>query len=282
MIVNKQFSGPGTLPFNVEIYTPDNTTGLLPAHIFFTGRGESGMNAGLIDVNGPTYFIKNKGWKPNFIVVGVQVNQNQAPAPVALVQCAIDTLLKDPAYRVDPNKWYLTGLSYGAATVVGYIKTQIDSLFRKPAAVVIMSINMDPALGSRYDATYTLGISTNPDTKVTSNDLRFKNIPAWGFCGTSDSFYETMNKYWMAMQKLGYTAPWTTANEGHGPWNQWYDPAYKDPKLGLSIYDWALQFSNSEVVTPPVVTPPVVTPPAPKTIKSITITYSDGSVQTLP
>src|ERR1700748_409303 len=123
MIQNKTFSGAGTLPFNVEIYTPDNITGLLPAFIFFTGKGESGMDSSLIDVNGPTHFIKG-GWNPPFIVIGVQVNQNQAPAPLALVQCAIDTLLNDPTYRIDPNKWYLTGLSYGAASVVGYLQGQ--------------------------------------------------------------------------------------------------------------------------------------------------------------
>lgn len=49
----------------------------------------------------------------------------------------------------------------------------------------------------------------------------------------------------------------------------------------MNIYEWALQFQQGvntpPVVTPPVVIPPVVVPPAPKTIKSITILYSDGS-----
>jgi len=55
------------------------------------------------------------------------------------------------------------------------------------------------------------------------------------------------------------------------------DPNYKNP---TSIWDWALQFP---AVAPPVVAPPppVIIPPA-KTIKSILITYSDGSTETRP
>lgn len=259
------------MPFNVKIYTPDNTTGNLPAFIFFTGRGESGMDASLIDVNGPFYFIKNKAWLPNFIVICVQINQNQAPGPLPLVQCALQTL-SDPQYRIDWNKWYLTGLSYGAATLIGYLQTQTDALFKKPTAVIPMSINMNPGTGSRFDAVFTLG----------GTDLRFKDIPAWGFCGTADSFYDTMSKYWVALKKAGYIAPWATANEGHGPWNPWYDPAFKDASVGSNIYDWALRYSNATVVTPPVIVPPVVTPPPAKTIKSVTILYTDGTTLTLP
>lgn len=275
MIQLKVFSGAGSQPFNAKIYTPDNTTGNLPAFVFFTGKGESGMDVSLIDRNGPFYWITNKGWKPNFIVICVQVNQNQAPGPLALVQAAL-TNLADPIYRIDWNKWYLTGLSYGAATLIGYIQGQTDTLFRKPAAIMPMSINMSPMAGSRYDAQYTIG----------GTDIRFKSIPSWGFCGTADSFYETMHKFWLALAKAGGTTKWTEDNIGHGPWNQWYDPA-------TGIYDWALQYSNSATANPPVVVPPpvvipppppIVVPPAKTTIFSISLIdskkftlFNDGS-----
>jgi hypothetical protein len=261
MIALRQFSGAGTLPFNVKIYTPDNTTGNLPAFIFFTGRGESGMDPSLIDLEGLFYWI-TKGWRPKFIVITVQINQNQAPGPIDLVQAALNNLA-DPSYRIDWNKWYMTGLSYGAATILGYIQDQTDSLFKKPAAVIPMSIGIAPNGQTQ----------STPNFVLSGTDLRFKTIPSWAFVGTADGYFDPMNRYWIALKNAGCITEFTTANEGHGPWNQWYDPSFiDDPVVGKNIYDWALQYSNG--IVPP---PPPPTPPPAKIIKSVLITYSDGT-----
>jgi len=247
MITSKTFSIAGIGAINTIAYRPDGATGLLPTFMFITGLGESGADPSKIYIHGPMHFIQ-AGWKPAFNVIGIQSNNIYGPLTLNGVQGVLNALA-DPAYGIDWTKYYLTGLSYGAAALLGYIFQQSDVLFKRPAAVIPMSINMNPQSGSRYDAVYTLS----------GTDLRFKDIPSWAFCGTQDSFFTTMNKYWIALKKLGYIAQWTTAVEGHGPWDQWYDPAFKDAVVGSNIYDWALHYTAG-VVVPPVVIPPVVVP----------------------
>lgn len=269
MITSKTFSVAGIGSVNTIIYTPDNTTGVLPAFMFVTGLGESGSDPSKIYINGPMHFIQ-AGWKPNFIVIGIQSNNVYGPMDIKGLQGVIDGL-SDPSYRIDWNKYYLTGLSYGAATVGGYIQLQTDTLFKKPTALIHMSMNIYGLCGSYYDNSQYL----------CKNDLRFASIPAFGFCGNGDGFLDAMGKFWALLTKAGYKNKFHVYSGGHGGWNSFYDPTWKDTD-GLNIYDWALQYSSGAAVIPPVVVPPVVIPPTAKTIKSITVLYTDGTTITLP
>jgi len=238
-----QYNPWGSITYNVIMYRPDNATGKLPAFIFFPGSGESGTDASKLYVNGPLYFIKNAGWKPNFIVVGVQTYVNYPGDPV-WVQNALDSL-HEPIYNIDWNHWYMTGLSYGAATIMGYMLNSPDSTFMKPAAAIPMSISINPQCGQTLCGT----------------DLRFMNIGMWGFCGDADAFYSSMSQYFNLLITSGYPAQFTTlAGEGHCCWNGQYDPNYK--YNGTNIYNWALGYSNGS--------------PLPIDLLDFTTIYSNG------
>jgi len=274
MLTTTNFSAAGVGNFNVVIYTPDNTTGDLPAFIFFPGSGESGSDSSKLYINGPLKFIK-AGWKPNFIVVGVQTNVTWGPdpgLPPTFVKAAIDQLL-DGTHRIDKNKFYLTGLSNGCAYSMRYLQGQSDVGFHQPAAAILFSMNMWAQKGLANDTS-----KIDPST----TDIRFSKIGMWGFCGKSDNFYDTESLFFSQLIAAKYPAKFTPYAGGHGGWNTFYDPNYKE--AGQSIYDWALGFTANTSTTPVVTPPPVVTDPAPvtKTIKSVLVTYSDGTTQTLP
>lgn len=232
-IINRKFTLQFYGTYNVVIYTPDNITKDLPAFIFVPGSGESNGDPNALYINGPLHFIQ-QGWKPNFIVVGIQP-LNGGPGPDTFIGNALDSLF-NPIYHIDQTKWYLTGLSYGAATIFVYIQGFPDAGFRSPTATIPMSYALITNCGDFYTGTDAL----------CGTDLRYKNIPSWGFCGDQDGFHDKMARYFQLMQQLGYVAPFITlVGEGHCCWNTRYDPNYK--MNGLSIYDWALQFPISSL-----------------------------------
>lgn len=229
-IVTKNFVLNSKYKYNVMIYTPDNTTGNLPTLFFVPGSGESTTNVNDLYINGPFHYIQ-LGWKPNFIVIGIQP-PNGGPGNWQFVRNALDSLFK-PQYRIDQNRWYMTGLSYGAATIYTYIQAAPDASFIKPAAIIPMSYVIGGQCGDFYAGTDIL----------CGTDLRFQNIPAWGFCGNQDSFFQKMQRYFQLLTQARYNAQFTVLpGEGHCCWNTRYDPNYK--LNGLSIYDWMLQYNN--------------------------------------
>lgn len=260
--------------FNAIIYTPDGATGKLPIFIEVPGAGECGTDPNLLYKYGGLYFVKNNGWKPNFMIIGAQPVDSWPPdrgAAPLFMRTILDAVMAMP--NVDTSKIYLTGYSNGSATIMEYLQYEADPYFHPIAAVIPMSMNMY-AVGGDYNAF--------PKTDfLTGGDLRFKNIPIWAFCGDKDTFRETEAHYCDLVTKLGGAAkytewPYGTPQQPHGGWNTPMDPNYKNP---TSIWDWALQFPAA---APVIVTPPPVTPPA-KTVTSVTTTYaySDGSTETI-
>jgi len=223
-IITKQFNISGYGNFNVVQYIPANATGKLPTLIFYPGSGESNSNVNGLYVNGPLKFIQ-AGWSPSFIVVGIQPN-NGLPTSSSVVDKML-TLVFNDQVLIDTNKFALTGLSYGAASIMGYF--QSTGTIHKPIALIPMSINIYGQCGSYYDnSEYLCG-----------TDSRFANTPTWGFCGTSDSFWDAMSKFFILLNKAGYPNKFTAFSGGHCCWNTYYDPNYKES--GISIYDWMLQ-----------------------------------------
>ncbi len=218
-------------PYNLEIYIPENTTGNLPAVVFFPGNGETGTNRNSLYTNGPLNFIKNSGWRPNFIVIGAQ--PNAAWPGNNFTNTVLNTLVSNPSYRIDQNKLYLTGLSGGAAAIDTYIKTATSPV--PLAAVVPMSITYDASCGNYFSGTdYLCG-----------NDLKWGNQASWGFAGSSDSHFAKMKRFFDLMIAAGYESRWTTYSGGHSGWNAYYNPTYTENINGTSmnIYDWMLQHS---------------------------------------
>jgi len=267
MITTKVFSSPiGN--FNLVYYVPDNATGPLPVFIMFPGSGESGNDPSKAYVNGPMAFVKN-GWTPNFIIAFAQTPYTYGtynnPAAIPFLRAAIQAVISN--LPVDKSKIYLTGLSYGADHVMRYIQSEDDAHYVPIAGIIVMSMAMSGSVG------------TSPNDSLGGNDTRLAKMRIIGFCGTQDSFFQSMQRFFTVLLKgAGYNEDFISYNAGHSGWNQFYDNNYKGPK-GLNIYDDAIQSTTpAPVVAPPVVVPPPVT----KTIKSILITYSDNTQQTLP
>lgn len=106
--------------WNGYVHLPANytsTTSTYPTIIFFPGVGEVGANAASVIANGPGAYI-TQGWNGNVIVDGATVEfivislQPPAAYPGEVAINAKINAIK-AAYRVDPKRLYLTGLSHG-------------------------------------------------------------------------------------------------------------------------------------------------------------------------
>lgn len=264
--------GSGVGKFNFTIYIPDNHTASsapLPGFLYIPGLGQFGSDPNNLYPNGPLGFIRN-GWNPPYIVAGAQPPQPWPPANTdqSFMRAALKAFL-DGGYGVDKSKFYLTGLSDGAAIINAYVQFESDALFRAPAAVIPMSMNIFGLAGD-----YKAGTSA-----LAGNDFRFKNIPYIGYCGKNDTggFKESMQLYVSLLSDAGINNASLTLYDGaHNNWSTVYDPngQYKP-------FDKALSITNAIPVSTPVTNPPP--PPAlAKTIKSILITYSDGTSESKP
>lgn len=214
--------------FNVAIYTPDGVTpSNMPVFIFIPGNNEVGTDVNKLYVNGPLLFVKNNNWKPNFMIVAIQ-GKNLWPSG-SLIRITIDSLIQRN-YGINPEKIVLSGLSAGAACIFDYVKTTPNNLYKKPSAIIPMSITIGTQCGDFYAGTDVL----------CGTDLRFGDFASWGFCGSNDSHYEKMNRFWLRLSQAGYVSKFTSSNTGHCCWNTHYNPSYKENNL--NIYDWGFQF----------------------------------------
>lgn len=106
--------------WNAYVHLPanyNNSTATYPTIIFFPGLGEVGTTASVVIANGPGAYIQ-QGWNGNVTVDGATVEFiviSLQPPSAYPVESAINAKIKaiKAAYRVDPNKLYLTGLSHG-------------------------------------------------------------------------------------------------------------------------------------------------------------------------
>jgi len=269
MITSKIVSSP-IGAFNWVQYTPDAGAGPWPVLIMIPGNGETGNDGSKAYVNGPFYFLKNIGWKPNMVIVFAQTPYQGGtygnPAALPFMRAVMHEIANGK-YPVDITKIYLTGLSYGSDHVTYYMQKEDPAYYIPVAAIAPMSMNIYGSIGNY------------PNDTFGGNDSRFLKCPIWGFCGTQDSFYQPMHKFVTQLASAaGVKTKWTEWAGGHSGWNQFYNPTFKQD--GMNVEDWLSQYSTA--VIPPVATPPPVVVPAPKTIKSILITYSDGSTEQKP
>jgi pimeloyl-ACP methyl ester carboxylesterase len=237
--ITKVINIPGIGNVNFTFYNPGlaQPTG---AVIFFPGSGETGTNAALLAVNGPLKSIQT-GWKPSFWVIGVQTPYSygtfQNPAALPFVRGALREIISGK-YNIDRSKLILAGLSWGTDHIMNYLQHEPDSTYIPIAAAIPMSMGLYGQTGSY------------PNDQLGGNDSRFARVPLWGFCGTSDAFYPFMSHFFVLLTKAGYYNLFTAAAGSHNGafWNTYYSPSYKFN--GLSVYDWAMQYSVSKLTNP--------------------------------
>lgn len=215
----------------------------LPVLIMLPGKGEIGTDAKKLLVYGPSKFIQS-GWNPqDMIIISVQPLAEWAnPAYIDAIMNNVNARYKN----ISDGRIFMTGLSAGAYAINNYIgKDQFYS--KKVSAVVTMS-------------------AVEPESYF---NPAFFTQPAWGFCGISDSWYDKMKKLYSAKKFTSYIG-------GHGGWNKFYDPAYKEN--GHNIYEFLLSTTETDTGTPPV-EPQDPEEPEVKAPYPVSLLMSDGSTR---
>lgn len=194
-------------------YAPPDKTKKYPAFAFFPGLGALGSPEALF-AEGMLKFV-NAGWSPPFIAIGIFSGKSEPEDSETLKY----VLENDPDLKpiFAPDQFIWTGLSKGGMRVLEAMGRNYPGLF----------IPMSPAAtGNTVDFTkkhvswfFHASNDTNPGTPYSLSKNTVDNLNA-AFPGSA---------------KL------TTYSGGHGGWDTFYDPTWKDPDTGLSIYDWALQ-----------------------------------------
>lgn len=251
MYAVKQFkvSAAGEMRWGI-IYIPDSGA-KAPLVAFFHGIGESGSTQGdtqRLLAHGPLKFYKD-GWRPNYIILALQEPGSASP-DIRKVKYVMDN---DPEIQRAWNGQVLwTGLSFGGAQVEAGMAFKMEGKF----------VPMSPMSQSPKDIDMTI-------------DWRNR---VWIFHGTGDGNAQTpfTGSQFLAEsmnQKQPGAVRLTAYEGGHGGWNTFYDPKYKEE--GKNIYEWAF---GSEVATPlPPVEQPVDVPA--KQVKQTIILYTDGTFE---
>ena len=179
-----------------------------PLILFLHGSGERGDDLSKLKNQGPIGYI-NKGHPLPFVVIEPQCPEDERWDCVRLARL-LDTV--EAAFRIDPKRIYVTGLSLGGYASFDFGATYPDRI----AAIAPQSGGETPALAERL-----------------------KKMPTWIFHGAEDDVVPVRYSIDLAhaMQKLGAPVKLTIyPGVGHGGW----DVTYSDP----SLYAWFLQQSK--------------------------------------
>jgi hypothetical protein len=235
------------------VYLPSNydKTKAYPCMLFFPGAGEINGPITALNVHGPFLYL-NKGIDLGLDLIVVAVQNFKGP------QVYIDAI--KALYKI--STFIATGLSLGNQAWMEFVFTGAVN-FKEVGAFFMFS--GDPEYGA----------AVRDPTLFTTNNAFY-----YGGCGDQDSFWK-MNKVGMdelyEAVKLLNPADcafdvWRGAGHGDPVWSQGYDPNWKSPSMEVSIYAKAASlYPVSAPIPPP--------PPPEKVVKSIQVTFTDGSVE---
>jgi predicted peptidase/lysophospholipase L1-like esterase len=235
-----------------DYYSPGNTDEY-PLIIFLHGGGETGTtiaNLSKLYANGkgsiPEYIAE--GWNaeaidPNtsqntkFIVCSPQAPSGSYSYPH--VKWIVPNIIS--RYRVDPNRVYITGLSYGGAGTLSSIAT-------------------DQPTNELFAAACPIAVSTGIGAVATDNMYLVSgtwDVRVWSIRGAADGG-ASLTKTYHDMINGGPAAPvppepYTSIAGGTHSSNTWgavYNPTTwknnANNQLGLSLYEWFLLHSRAE------------------------------------
>lgn len=227
--------------------------------VFLHGLGESGSNLSIIytssGAGGPAYFNAQGQWPTSFVNPAdgqsykFIVLSPQAPSGQGIGGSQIDPIVNYMIahYRVDMNRFYLTGLSEGGQGVYLYTSGCCGVTNQhNPAAMAPMSM-----AGGKPD-------------QGGCNTIISKNIRTWGFGSESDVLGQNVHLLITGnyggnscnCTGIGALGRFTSYTGGHCCWNQFYNPTYTEVINGttMSMYQWMLQFTvNGASNLPPTV-----------------------------
>jgi len=174
-----------------------------PMFIFLCGNGHQGTDLNGIFNEGPASYLSNdKSLRDTVRFIGFfpQPPPNtrwDTPGMAAAVAALIPKI--EEAYRVDPDRVYLTGLSMGGKGT-WLVSQENPNLF---AAIAPIS-----------------AVAVNPETA----GPRLKNLPAWIICGSDDGdFTAGSKKMTEILKQAGDDVTLEVReHEGHGVWGHYY------------------------------------------------------------
>ncbi len=241
--------GSTSAQFGYYEYLPggySTNTSNYPVLIFLHGGGEKGDGTvvpAILDkvlANGPPKLIKAKTWDPKYpmIVISPQFHQIAADDKVnnwgggkpAYLKAFIEYIIA--TYRVDENRIYLTGLSFGGNGVYDYLTGSVDDTQSHIAAAA-------PIAGYGPPAGFA----------------KCKNTPIWSLIGEKDGSIAQgktfTTKYNAQAPVPKYQAKLTVfTGAGHDVWTRVYsftqtdtaDPAYNP--FDKPLYDWFFEYKR--------------------------------------
>lgn len=223
-------------------YLPEqynNGTGTYPLIIFFCGIGELGDGSPAqlprVLANGTPKQIQQGIFPRSFTV------QNQTYRFIVLTPQFtgypsvqdIDAIIEyaKQSYRVDVNRVYLTGLSWGGGMVWSYLSGGVAYAGKIAAAL--------PVCGSADIASWGGG-----------NTVALADVPVWATHNSGDNVVPlstTVNNVSSinnAPEPPDVAAKQTIFNaNGHDAWSRTYDIQYREN--GLNAYEWMLQYRRN-------------------------------------
>jgi len=227
--------------FPALLYLPDDyaTTGTqqYPLLVFLHGSGEScPPQSSLYNSTGSggvPYAIEHGQWPTTgfvnpkdgktykFIVVSPQSGCNSWSTAGDQLENIIKYLVA--TYRVDVNRIYGTGLSAGGGGVTEYA-AHLDA-----ATETILTSTRT----YKFAAMVPMSLATITPVQSWGTMIASDNVATWGFGDPNNDTYGANTMY--LMNYINNATPglarFSQFNTGHGPWEAYYNPTYRENKI---------------------------------------------------
>lgn len=241
--------------FNALLYLPFNytTAKKYPLLICLHGAGEAqdGGTPGIgvaklyanTTSNAAARLIATGSWPDSFKVGGtgafkqfIVVSPQSNTWGVAGTQLPFIIANLVATYSIDTNQIVLSGISAGGEGLVDYV--------------------IHNGVTPRYESSFIIPMSEAHDniTQVNGNTIANDSVKAWGFGDPNNDIHGefTQNVINFMNNRVAGIGRFTSYNQGHCCWLQFYTPTYKEVIGGVSmnIYERALMFSRASTTTP--------------------------------
>lgn len=215
-----------------------NSSTSYPCLIFLPGLGETKGAVTELNVHGPFLYINSTtNLNLELIIIAIEPNEQYGDT-IAETQAYLNGL--NGIYNI--SKFYFTGLSLGCQEWMNWFwqpgqnLSQVGGLFMfssdPPNQPPYGTADVEPSLFNKYPIFF------------------------YGGCGTADSMYGMEFPLYQAIVAAKpQIAPawdaWQGVGHGDPVWSQGYNPTWKSPSMGVSIYQKVVSLSAPVVVTPP-------------------------------
>jgi pimeloyl-ACP methyl ester carboxylesterase len=248
--------------------------GGFPVLVFFHGAGGASQSYDLSRLYSESALpqqIKNNLFNRDFVVLALQ-DQWSTPSP-SMVAYVLQNKILTSQYNANPNKVYVTGLSFGGGG-------SLAMALHYPQLIAGV-VSASPSSLSTNANSYSPGVTEEQALEV----IATQGIPVAFWVGMNDGGYiDRVYDYYDRLFAAGSDAYRNTSlftfnkpNTGHGPWSTLY---FGSDLIagGQNMYDFLLQFEKGAEVEDPEPEPEEPVEPTEPTVTAIITVYSDGTV----